>query len=411
MPQTLRLQDYPLASHTLPKGGDGYRIPRRLRPILSLDDFETAARRLLPKPLFAYVSGGAEQGKSLRGNHAGFERYAWVTRAFTDTSARSLDTSLLGQRYSAPFGIAPMGISGLTAFEGDLIQTRAAREANIPAIMSGSSLLPMETVVQANPDAWFQAYVPGEDAKILALIDRVQRAGFKTLVVTADVPVSANRENLIRARFSTPLKPDLHLAWEGLSHPRWLLGTALKTLLRHGMPHFENAGVGRGAPILSANVMRDFGARDHLSWRHLALIRRHWPGTLVVKGILAPEDAVTAKDCGAEGVIVSNHGGRQLDGSIAPLAILPQVFRAVGPDYPVMIDSGFRRGSDILMALALGATFVFVGRPMNYAGAVGGQPGIKHAIGILATEVARNLALLGIQSPGEVRRDSLRIVR
>lgn len=411
MPQTLRLQDYPLASHTLPKGGDGYRIPWRLRPILSLDDFEVAARRLLPKPLFAYVSGGAEQGKSLRDNRAGFDRYAWVPRAFTDTSARSLDTSLLGQRYSAPFGIAPMGISGLTAFEGDLIQTRAAREANIPAIMSGSSLLPMETVVQANPDAWFQAYVPGEDAKILALLDRVQRAGFKTLVVTADVPVSANRENLIRARFSTPLKPDLHLAWQGLTHPRWLLGTALKTLLRHGMPHFENAGVGRGAPILSANVMRDFGARDHLSWRHLALIRRHWPGTLVVKGILAPEDALKAKESGAEGVIVSNHGGRQLDGSIAPLAILPQVVKAVGPDYPVMIDSGFRRGSDILMALALGAKFVFIGRPMNYAGAVGGQPGIKHAIGILATEVARNMALLGIQNPGEVSRKSLQILR
>jgi L-lactate dehydrogenase (cytochrome) len=318
MPQTTKLQDYPLASHTLPKGSDGYRIPRRLRPILSLDDFETAARRLLPKPLFAYVSGGAEQGKSLRGNRAGFDRYAWVPHAFTDTSARSLDTSLLGQCYSAPFGIAPMGISGLTAFEGDLIQTRAAREANIPAIMSGSSLLPMETVVAANPDAWFQAYVPGEDAKILALIERVQRAGFRTLVVTADVPVSANRENLIRARFSTPLKPDLHLAWEGLTHPRWLLGTALKTLLRHGMPHFENSGVGRGAPILSANVMRDFGARDHLSWRHLELIRHHWQGTLVVKGILAPEDAVQARECGAEGVIVSNHGGRQLDGSIAP---------------------------------------------------------------------------------------------
>ncbi|WP_082706931.1 alpha-hydroxy acid oxidase [Pseudomonas sp. EpS/L25] len=411
MNQTSRLQDYPLASHTLPKGSGGYRIPRRLRAILSLDDFEAAARRHLPKPLFAYVSGGAEQEKSLHGNRAGFDRYAWVPRAFTDTSTRSLETTLLGQRYGAPFGIAPMGISALTAFEGDLIQTRAAREANIPAIMSGSSLLPMEAVIRENPDAWFQAYVPGEDARILALLNRVRHAGFKTLVITADVPVSANRENLIRAGFSTPLKPDLHLAWEGLTHPRWLLGTALRTLLRRGMPHFENAGVGRGAPIVSAKVMRDFGARDHLSWRHLELIRRHWPGTLVVKGILAPEDAVRAREVGAESVIVSNHGGRQLDGSVAPLAILPQVVKAVGPDYPVMIDSGFRRGGDILMALALGAAFVFVGRPMNYAGAVGGQPGIKHAIGILATELSRNMALLGIQSPGAVRRDSLRIVR
>lgn len=411
MTQTSRLQDYPLASHTLPKGSSAYRIPRRLRAILSLDDFEMAARRHLPKPLFAYVSGGAEQEKSLRGNRAGFDRYAWVPRVFTDTSTRSLETTLLGQRYGAPFGIAPMGISALTAYEGDLIQARAAREANIPAIMSGSSLLPMEEVVRENPDAWFQAYVPGEDAKILALVDRVQAAGFRTLVVTADVPVSANRENLIRARFSTPLKPDLHLAWEGITHPRWLLGTALRTLLRRGMPHFENSGVGRGAPIVSANVMRDFGARDHLSWRHLELIRRHWPGTLVVKGILAPEDAVRAREFGADGVIVSNHGGRQLDGSLAPIASLPQVVKAVGPHYPVMIDSGFRRGHDVLIALALGAKFVFIGRPMNYAGAVGGQPGIKHAIGILATELSRNMALLGVQNPGEVSRKSLRSLR
>lgn len=407
----MRLQDYPLASHTVPHGSATYRIPKRLKPILSLDDFEVAARRHLPKPIFAYVSGGAENERSLRANSSDFDAYQWVGRAFTDTSARSLETPLFGHRYSAPFGIAPMGISGLTAFEGDLIQTRAAAEANLPAIMSGSSLMPMEKIVQANPNAWFQAYVPGEEEKIVALLDRVRRAGFKTLVVTADVPVSANRENLIRARFSTPLKPDLHLAWQGLTHPRWLIGTALRTLLRHGMPHFENSGVKRGAPILSANVMRDFGARDHLSWKHLNLMREQWKGTLVVKGILDPLDALKAREAGADGIIVSNHGGRQLDGSVSPMTVLPEIVAACGDHYPVMIDSGFRRGTDILAALALGAKFVFVGRPMNYAGAVAGQPGIKHAIGILATELSRNMALLGISRPTEVDRDRLRIRR
>ena len=154
--------------------------------------------------------------------------------------------------------------------------------------------------------------------------------------------------------------------------------------------------------------MREFGARDHLSWDHVDQIRQRWKGRLVVKGILSPEDAIAARDHGADGIIVSNHGGRQLDGALAPLRALPAVVQALGPDYPVMIDGGFRRGSDVLMALALGAKLVFVGRPFNYAGAVGGQAGITHAIGILATEMARNMALLGVLSPSELGPQHLR---
>lgn len=407
MRQSPRLQDYPLASHTLPKRGPGYKIPKRLQSILSLADFETAAKRHLPDPVFAYVSGGAEQGRSVQANRRCFDQYQWRPRAFVNTASRTLDTQLFGHTYAAPFGIAPMGISALSAYQGDLIQAQAAAEANIPMIMSGSSLIRMEAIAQANPNAWFQAYVPGEPEKILALLDRVEAAGFKTLVVTADVPVSANRENLIRAHFSTPLKPDLRLAWQGITHPRWLVGTALKTLLRHGMLHFENSGAQRGAPILSSDVMRDFGARDHLSWEHFDLMRRRWKGRLIVKGILHPDDAVVARDRGADAIIVSNHGGRQLDGAIAPLDALPAVVDAVGAGFEVMIDSGFRRGSDILAALALGARCVFIGRPMNYAGAVGGQAGIKHAIGILATEIARNMALLGVTAPSALTREWL----
>jgi L-lactate dehydrogenase (cytochrome) len=201
---------------------------------------------------------------------------------------------------------------------------------------------------------------------------------------------------------------NLRLLLDGITHPRWLCGTALRTLVQHGMPHFENSHATRGAPMLSSKVMRDFGARDHLNWDHLALIRKRWTGNLVVKGILSPEDAVQARETGADGVIVSNHGGRQLDGAIAPLRALPAVVQAMGPDYPVMIDSGFRRGSEVLMALALGAKFVFLGRPFNYAGTVAGEAGIAHAVGILATEIARNMALLGVQSPGEVGLAHLR---
>ena len=400
----------PLPAHlpALLGAGQASATPRRLRRILSLDDFERAARHHLPAPIFAYVSGGCETDKSLRANREAFDAHRWVTRVLTDTSRRTLATPLLGQTWAAPFGIAPMGISALSAYRGDLVQTRAAAAARIPAILSGTSLIRMEEVVQANPQAWFQAYVPGETERIVQLLERVEAAGFATLVVTVDTPVSGNRENNIRAGFSTPLRPGLRLAWEGITHPRWLLGTALRTLVRHGMPHFENSQATRGAPILSSTVTRDFGARDHLSWEHLALIRRRWKGRLVVKGILSPQDALAARDAGADAIILSNHGGRQLDGAVSPLHMLPLVVEALGPDYPVMIDSGFRRGNDVLVALALGAHFVFVGRPFNYAGAVGGEAGVLHAIAILAAEMRRNMALIGVQNLQQLGPQHLR---
>jgi L-lactate dehydrogenase (cytochrome) len=382
-------------------------LPGPLRNILSLDDFEAAARRYLPKPIFAYVSGGAETGLSLQENRSVFDQYRFGTRILIDTSARTLRTSLLGEQYKAPFGIAPMGISALSAYRGDLVQAQAAAAAGIPMIMSGSSLIRLEEIVQAYPGAWFQAYLPGEPERIVALLERVERAGFGTLVLTVDTPVSGNKENQVRAGFSTPIKPSLRLAWDGLTHPGWLWNTALRTLLRHGMPHFENSQAIRGAPILSASVMRDYGPRDHLDWGHFDLIRSRWRGRLVLKGILDPEDALLAQSHGADGIIVSNHGGRQLNGVISPMHALPGIIEAVGQEYPVMMDSGIRRGSDVLKALAIGAHFVFVGRPINYAASIAGEAGVAHAIEILGSEVKRNMALLGINTPREMRTRKL----
>ncbi|MBB3176620.1 alpha-hydroxy acid oxidase [Variovorax sp. Sphag1AA] len=411
-PASTSLDNVAAPSSSAPGASAAKKLPRKLRRMLSLDDFEHAARRFLPKPIFAYVSGGCETNRSLRANRSAFEDYAWVPRVLVDTAARTLATALFGHRYAAPFGIAPMGISALSAYRGDLVQAQAAAATNVPMILSGTSLIPMEEVARANPAAWFQAYVPGEPDRILKLLDRVERAGFGTLVVTVDTPVSGNRENNIRAGFSTPLRPSLRLALDGITHPGWLFKTALRTLVRHGMPHFENSQASRGAPILSSSVMRDFGARDHLNWEHLALIRKRWKGHLVVKGILDPRDALLAREQGADGIILSNHGGRQLDGAVTPMRMLPKVVEALGDrDYPVMIDSGFRRGNDVLLALALGAKFVFVGRPFNYAGAVAGEPGVRHAIGILASEIMRNMALIGARSPAGVSRDSVRAVQ
>jgi len=228
------------------------------------------------------------------------------------------------------------------------------------------------------------------------LIDRVASAGYKTLVLTVDTAVLANRENNVRAGFSTPLRPSLRLAWQGLTHPAWTIGTFGRTILNHGIPHFENSYATRGAPILASNVMRDFGKKDHLSWDHVSRIRQRWVGRLIIKGILHPEDAAIAVERGADGIIVSNHGGRQLDGAIAPLKALPRIVDEVGADTVVMIDGGIRRGTDIVTALALGAKFVFVGRPFLYAATVGGQAGVSKAASILKDELHRNMGLLGV---------------
>lgn len=382
-------------------------LPRRLRRILALDDFEVAARRHLPRPIFGYVSGAAEANASLRDNRSAFEEFGFIPRVLVDVSRRTQEVHLLGRTYAAPFGIAPMGISALSAYRGDLVLAQAAGQANIPMVMSGSSLIRLEDVAEANPAAWFQAYLPGEPDRILGLLERVERAGFETLMLTVDTAVLANRENNVRSGFSTPLRPSLRLASDGMIRPNWTVNTFLRTLLKHGMPHFENSYATRGAPILAKNVMRDFGAKDHLNWRHLELIRERWKGRLVVKGILAKEDACIARDSGVDGIVVSNHGGRQLDGAVSPLRVLPAVADAVGASIPVMMDGGVRRGSDVLKAIALGAAFVFVGRPFLYAAAIGGQAGVSHAVNILSSEIIRNMGLLGINELGELNPDRL----
>jgi len=372
-----------------------YVPPRHLRRFLSLHDFEAAARRHLPRPIFEYVAGSVEDRQAEHDNRHAFARYGFRTRVLVDVSARRQDVELFGHRYASPVGIAPMGIAALTAYRGDVVLARAAQTANVPCIMSGSSLIRLEEVMQAAPGTWFQAYLPGDDAQIGALIDRVAAAGVRTLVLTVDTPVQANRENNVRAGFSTPLKPGPGLAFQGISHPRWLLGTFLRTLVRHGMPHFENNYATRGAPILSKRVLRDFSDRGHLSWTHVAQIRRRWQGPMVIKGILGAGDARRARELGMDGIIVSNHGGRQLDGAVSPLRVLPEIMDQAGA-MTVMLDSGVRRGTDAMKALALGAKGVFVGRPFNYAASVAGEAGVRHALQLMHDEVARNMGMLGI---------------
>jgi L-lactate dehydrogenase (cytochrome) len=382
--------------------------PRVLRRMLALDDFEDLARWYIPRPIYGYVTGGSETNAALRANRAQWDEVAFVPRVLLDVSGRTQKATLFGRTYDAPFGIAPMGGTAIAAYQGDLVLARAAAQANIPMVLSGAALTPLERVRAEGPTAWFQAYLPGETGPITELVERVARAGYDTLVLTVDVQVMANRENNARSGFHTPLRPTLRLAWDGLIRPRWLFGMLLRTLLLHGMPYFEN--MGPRVPLLSRTAERDRGRRDQLAWRHLELMRRLWKGRLVVKGILDKDDARIARESGADGIIVSNHGGRQLDGAVAPLRVLPGI-AAEARGMTVMMDSGVRRGTDVLKALGLGAQFVFLGRPFLYAAAIAGVPGVLHAINLLKDEIGRDMALAGITAPAEMRRELLTAAR
>jgi L-lactate dehydrogenase (cytochrome) len=380
------------------------RTPRKFKDILCLDDFEAPARRLLPRPIYGFISGGVETNASLAGNRAAFSDYEFLPRVLVNTRARQQKTTLLGRTYDLPFGFPPMGGTALAAYMGDTVLAKVAAELKTVMIQSGASLMTMERVKEVGPTAWFQAYLPGEPEIITPLVERAQRAGFEVLVLTVDVQVAANRENNVRTGYSSPLKPTPRLAWDCLLRPRWLCGTFGRTLLNHGMPHLENLGYPR-LPVV-ANLERQGRTRDGLSWEHVELMRRLWKGKLVLKGVVSPQDVRIARESGVDGILVSNHGGRQLDGTVAPLRMLPAVVAEAG-NMAIMMDSGIRRGTDVLKALALGAHFVFVGRPFLYATAIGGEDGVRHAARLLREEISRNMAMLGVSSLAEVKRDLL----
>ena len=357
--------------------------------------------------IYGFIAGAVETDAALRDNRRAFDEYGFVPRVLNDVSSRNQMTTLFGMIYAAPFGIPPFGSAALCAYRGDIVLARAAAAANVPMILSAASLIKLEDVRRVNPAAWYPAYLAGDALRLEPLVDRVTAAGYDTFVVTADVPVPSNREHNIRTGFQVPLRITPRVAWDVATHPHWLLGTWMRTLKNHGMPHFENMDATRGPPVLSKNLVRNIGNRDQLTWKHVELIRRRWKGKLVVKGLIAPQDARIARECGVDGVMVSNHGGRQLDHTVSPLRTLPEI-AAEAKGMTVMLDGGVRRGTDVLKALALGAQFVFVGRPLLFAAVAAGEPGVQRALTLLKDEVDRDMALLGVRSIAEVTPDLVR---
>lgn len=352
---------------------------------ISIADLRRLGKRHLPKVVFDYIEGGAEDEIGLDENARAFARRKLVPKFFTPCGSIDLATGLLGKRYTAPFGLAPTGFAGLFRPGGDLMLAEAALAEGVPYIMSGTCNAAIEALPPAAArNAWYQLYTGRDKAIDEDIVRRAADAGIETLVLTVDSEVRTKRERDIRNGFSgTGLKP-LPLL-ESLLHPAWLAGY----LTSGGMPRFGNFAPYAAKPD-DARAVWTF-MTGHLPgnplWSDLERYRRLWQGNLVVKGILHPDDAARSVEFGADGIIVSNHGGRQLDRAPSSIDMFPAIRAAVGGKAALMLDSGVRRGSDIVTALCLGADFVFIGRAALYGLAAGGIPGIRKAIAILRHEI------------------------
>lgn len=368
----------------------------RIADAVNIDDLRRLARRRLPRVVFDFIEGGVEDEHCLAVNEASFARRRIVPRYMVEVHRRSQAATLLGRGYASPFGIAPTGLAALFRADADLILAKAAVAANIPFIMSGASTASMEAAAQVAPGhTWYQLYA-ARDRKISEdMVRRASDAGLSTLVLTVDVPIPSKRERNLRNGFELPLKLKWSRSLEALMHPRWIA-----SYLRRGMPRFDNwapyAQPGASAKAIAAFVARQIPCS--VTWHDVENFRRLWPRHLVIKGIMHPDDAARATQMGVDGIMVSNHGGRQLDQAPAALEMLPAICAAVGDKVAVMLDSGVRRGADILTALCLGARFVFVGRATLYGAAAGGLAGAQRAVEILRKEVDLVMGQMGCLS-------------
>ena len=390
-------------------GSFPFSLAMHYRDALNIEDLHRIAQKRLPRVAYDFLAGGTEDHVSVANNRAAFERIGFRPHTLVDVSARSQQVSVFGKTFNCPFGIAPTGVAGIYGFSADVALARAARAAGIPFALSTGSFEPLEKVAReaAGGTLWFQLYMSKDREPARQLVLRALEAGYEALVVTTDLPVQPNREYNLRNGFTVPFRLNLRNMIDGALHPRWLAGVFLRTLIDSGIPRFQNVDTNVGGRIISRRYDEFRARREALNWEDFCWLRELWPHKLLLKGVLRADDARTAAQYGADGVYISNHGGRALDGALPPLEALPEIRAAVGDQLAVFVDSGIRRGSDIVKALALGADMVFVGRATLYGIAAGGEAGAQHAIGILRSEVDRVLGLLGCPSVRELSSDFL----
>jgi (S)-mandelate dehydrogenase len=388
----------------------------RIDDAVNIEDLHRLAKKKLPKVMFDYIEGGVEDERGLSCNEAAFSKHRLLPRCLVDVSQRDQTQTIFGKTFSSPFGISPTGGVGLYQRRGgELLLAEAARDANIPYIMSGGSNHSMEEAARIAPDnTWFQMYAAKDPAVTDALVGRARDNGLGALVLTVDVPVHPRRERNIRNGFANArsggvlesFKLPTSIIIEALTHPMWVYDYVKNggaPTLGNWVPH---AGNGASIPEV-INFGRTQTPASAQTWRDLERYRKLFPRTLIVKGIMNPADAIRAAEIGCDGVLVSNHGGRQLDQAPASLEALPAIKAAVGDRMTVMLDSGVRRGADILIALCLGAQFVTFGRPALYGAVAGGLPGVKKAIDIIRTEIDLVMGQIGCPSLTQLGPDFL----
>jgi (S)-mandelate dehydrogenase len=326
-----------------------------------------------------------------------------------DCAIRSQATTIVGKPHPAPIAVAPMGAAGLMWHHGELEAAKAAAAVGIPYALATAAMTPMETIAEkAGGRLWFQLYVRADREMTFAMIDRAKAAGFEGLIVTVDMPVLPNREFNDRNGFGLPYKLTPRSVFDVARKPGWAVGVLGKYLATQGMPRYENYPETFRQKITGNASAQPAMRTDSITWDDVRTLRDRWPGSFLVKGILRPEDAVRCSEVGADALIVSNHGGRNVDSAIAAIDVLDEIVRAVAGRIPVLFDSGVRRGSDIAKALALGAAAVLVGRPVLWGTAVAGARGAEHCLRLLQRELDITQALMGCPGIPDIDRDMLR---
>jgi len=383
-------------------------------PPISVEGYRNLARKRMPKMIWAFIDGGSDDLVSLRENRAAFSRHKLLPRVLTGVSKPDLSTVIAGTNVALPVGLAPTGVAGLTHWRGDVASTRAAEAAGTRAILSSACSYSIEEVAEATQeDHWFQLYPIGDRSNVEALTERARAAGYSALFVTVDVPVVGNRERERETGMGMPLRLTPARCLDFARHPRWLAD--FLTHKRIVPVHYAEwaskveplAGPTRRSGEMAARAAHEQARhlQGNLRWEDLAWMRDRWKGRLYVKGIMSADDAAHAVDViGADGVVVSNHGGRQLDSVQGTLDALPAIAERIGDRAEVYMDGGVRRGTDVIIALCLGARGVFIGRPYLFGLAVAGQAGVESVLAILREEIQRDLILLGCNSVGSLNK-------
>ena len=371
----------------------------------SVEDFRRGARRRMPRMIFDALDGAAGTERASRLNMSTLENIRLQSRILVNVEHRELSTTFLDRQWDVPFGIAPMGMCNLFCPGADAALASVSQEKNMPLAVSTMASSSLESISErTGGNAWFQLYAGESQELTKRLVDRASEAGYRTLILTADVPVLAPRLRDLANGFQVPFTMGLRQVADFARHPCWVLNTLL-----NGTPNPVNvasSGSGERSSVGSTGFRREAG-RGHIDWGFLSQLRSMWAYKLVVKGVMSPTDAKMAVDAGVDAVYVSNHGGRQLDAAPGAIQMLPLIRQAVGPDYPLLFDSGIRSGEGIAKALVSGANFVMLGRPFLYALGAGGPNGLRHLLDMLANELSIVMAQLGCNDVRQLNRSML----